>query len=107
MRKTVALRQVWLDTWGHGIFRDTEDLECCHGMVKKFEIANGVLVACAEEGGLSDSVYLRWTRSEKVKITLLTEENPTPVVKEISVPDGLLRLENPKTELALFAVEAL
>ena len=104
MRKTVALRQLWLDTWGHGIFRDQEDLENAGELVKKYEIDNGVLVACACEKGLSGSIGLRWDRSEKVTITLLTEENLTPVVQEVSVQEGYIRLELPATELALFAV---
>ena len=110
MRKTVALRKAWLERWGHGIFRDQEDLEGVgeDALIKKYDIENGVLVACADEHGLHDTVFLKWTRSKKVRITLMTEECLIPVVKKTKVgKDGYVRLDLPSTELALLAVEAL
>jgi hypothetical protein len=119
MRKTVALRQAWLDRWGHGIFRDQENLmgirrngnfyyeKCTDELFKTYKIEKGMLVACADEKGLEGQLCLAWEGSKKVQITLLTEENLTPVVKKMRVKDGFVRLDLPQTELALFAVEEL
>lgn len=107
MQKTVALRQAWLDCWGHGIFRDQEDLLGVSedALVKKYDLDNGILVACADEKGLTDSVLVKWTRSKEVKITCLTENDLTPTVKTVVVNDGVISLPMPDTELALFAIE--
>ena len=56
---------------------------------------------------MGESFSLRWDRSRKVKITMLTEDNLTPVIKKVRVKDGWLTLTMPKTELALFAVEEI
>jgi len=76
-------------------------------LVKKYDIEKGILVACAEEQGLHDPVWVRWNRSRRAKITMLTEESTTPIVKKIRVKDGCIRLALPKTELALFAIEEM
>jgi hypothetical protein len=109
MKKTVALRQAWLDRWGHGIFRDREDLIGVEqdGLIKKYDIENGILVACADESGLQGKLFVKWNRSKSVKITLLTEENRIPVVKKAKVKDGIICLNLPQTELALFAIEKI
>ena len=109
MCKTVALRRAWLEKWGHGIFRDGEDLLGVEesALIKKYDIENGILIACAEEKGLTGNLCVRWTRSDRAKLTLLTAEDLTPQAKEITVQNGVICLEMPATELALFAIEAI
>lgn len=119
MKKTVALRQAWLNRWGHGIFRDQENLmgirrngnfyyeKCTDELFKTYKIEKGMLVACADEKGLEGQLCLAWEGSKKVQITLLTEENLTPAIKKVKVKDGFIRLDLPQTELALFAIEEI
>ena len=105
--KTVALRKAWLKRYGHGIFRDqiglvgVEETE----QIKRYDIDNGAMIACANEHGLSGEVGIRWEYDGKVKATVLTELEPEPKALQVQVADGIVTAKLPETELALIVLE--
>ncbi len=62
LKRVVAIRKAWLDQYGHGTFRDTvglRDIPQREGLtVKRFDLGNGVLLACANEKKVSASVVV-------------------------------------------------
>lgn len=50
LKDVITLRTYWLQTFGHGIFRDTDGLlEIPGALVKRFELPNGVLLAITQK----------------------------------------------------------
>lgn len=107
LEKTVALRKAWLKRYGHGIYRDQIGLTGVdeNDQIARYDIDNGVLVACADEKGLSGTVTVKWDRPGEPKVSLMTEAAPAPVTMEAAVTDGWITLPFPATELAIFALE--
>ena len=104
----MALRKAWLKRYGHGIFRDQVGLLDVDkkALIKRFELENGVLVACADAKGLSGEVKVCWDKGTGVRASILTEADPEPKPWEVSVADGFVTAKLPDTELALLVLEA-
>lgn len=107
LRRTVALRKAWLQRYGQGIFRDQVGLVNVdkNALIKRFELDNGVLVACADEKGLCGSVTVEWNGDENIRASVLTDADPTPRPCDITIEkrDGkfLVTAALPDSELAL------
>ncbi len=107
----VALRNAWLERYGHGRFRDTVGVEPDVGTgedwIRRFDLPFGALIACASEQGLQGRIDVATEKEveedDEVKAEVLTLESPEPVPVSCTVPWGkaAVRLELPKTEAAI------
>ena len=105
--RMVELRKQWLKRYGHGIFRDQVGLVDADekALIKRFELENGVLVACADGNGLSGQVRVAWDKGANVKASILTDADPEPKAWEVAVENGCITAQLPNTELAVLVLE--
>jgi len=108
LMRTVELRKAWLKRYGHGIYRDNVGLVDVDEdtLIKRFELDNGVLVACADGKGLNGEVKVCWDKGGKVRASILTEADPEPRPWNITMESGCVTAKLPETELALLVLEA-
>ncbi len=108
LRAAARLRRSWLETFGYGVFRDQEGLENVSetDLVKRYDLADGVLVACAREGGLSGSVSLRLDgKAAPSSVTVYTAVSPDGAPVPASAAQGLVTLPLPPEELCFFVIK--
>ncbi len=81
LQKLAALRSSWLEHYGHGRFTDVIGLgKVPEGILaKRFLLADGILVACASEQGLHDSIHIQWDYSKPPVCEMMTTNTPKPV----------------------------
>ncbi len=78
--RLVALRRKWLTLYGQGRFTDTVGLDAVpDGMlVKRYLLDHGILLACACEKRLHDSVLVQWDFPAPPKGEIMTSQSPEP-----------------------------
>ena len=103
--KTTTLRKAWLKRYGHGIFRDQVGLVGVDedAQIKRYNIDNGAMIACANEHGLSGTVTIELEGDYKASI--LTEIDPEPRPVAFTADSGKITVQLPTTELALIVFE--
>ena len=107
LKKTTQLRTLWLEKYGYGIFRDQEKLVEVgeQTLYKCYDVPGGMLIACADEKGLSGTVTAKWESSRRVRVTIHTEKDHTPVEQILEAANGTVTVSLPDTELALIILE--
>lgn len=106
LQKIVALRKAWLAHFGHGRFTDTVGILSApeNGMVKRFTVDGGVLLACASEQGLTGEVILPYHGESKALV--LTYDDPLPREADILRTEGdRLYVTLPASEMAVIVVK--
>lgn len=78
LKRVIALRNAWLSAYGHGRFTDTVNLRTIpEGLiVKRFELEDGALIACANERKTPASVVALWDDPETPRAYIRTFEAP-------------------------------
>lgn len=78
LQQFVALRREWLSRYGHGRFKDTVGVTCDrqNQQVRRFDLENGVLLACASEKKLSGRVAISWALQTLPNCEVLTLSKP-------------------------------
>ena len=106
LRKIVELRKAWLEHFGHGRFTDTVGILSApeNAMVKRFEVEDGVLLACACQQGLSGEVVLPY--SGQTEAIVLIYDDPIPETADIlRVEEDKLYVTLPESEMAVIVVK--
>lgn len=106
LRKIVELRKAWLEHFGHGRFTDTVGILSApeNAMVKRFEVEDGVLLACACQQGLSGEVVLPY--SGQTEAIVLIYDDPIPETADIlRVEKDKLYVTLPESEMAVIVVK--
>lgn len=79
VKRVHALRREWLARCGRGIFRDQLGLsvaDCPGAMLRRYDLPDGsVLIACAQEGGLSGEISIQLDPGTW-HATALTDDDP-------------------------------
>ena len=77
----VALRTAWLKRYGQGCFRDTVGLADLpdNAQIRRFDLADGVLLACASEAGLRGTVRILMPATASLTAEVMTLNDPRPV----------------------------
>ena len=108
LRKQNALRQAWLEAYGQGRFTDVVGLgPCCpDGMVKRFELPEGILLAYAGERKAPGTLSVEWPFDHMPQVVQRTMEDPASeraVACTLQPRDGRMYavVDAPASELAV------
>ena len=111
LKKVIALRVRWLENYGHGRFTDTVGIlrAPAEPMIKRFELEDGLLLACACDSTLCGQVAVSWKYGRPPKAVVMTMDQPdAQPLTDISVetiggtPCALLSL--PHSEMAVIVL---
>ena len=107
LKRLVALRTAWLTRYGQGRFTDTVGVTQApeNQQVRRFALADGMLLACAAEQGLRGTVRVRWDGDQAPVCHVLTMQRPEPIdwacALAPSVAAGEVAVTMPEDEAAL------
>ena len=112
LKHTLKLRSAWLENYGFGKFLDTVGVkDATKGLiVKKFEIDDGILYACANEKLVENAKFEAYVDKKDVKAFIRTYNNPDeekefPVTVEEENGKYVLKADYPNgEELAVIVV---
>ncbi len=109
LKQVIALRQSWLNRYGHGTFTDDCDvLEPSRqpgSILKTFRLERGLLAACAKDAGPLE-IFLRWERPEAPRARLYTLEAPdTPATPALRPVPGGYAVTLPATGLCYVVLQ--
>ena len=94
LQRITALRSAWLEAYGQGTFRDDVGLGAVSGglLAKRFDLAEGTLVACANEKHLPGAfVEVLWTGENCPDVRIRTDRVPDeerPCAFEVTPREG-------------------
>lgn len=104
LQNVIALRKYWLNKFGHGVFRDTEGvIDTQHIMTKRFDIADGILLACAREELSAEKVFVSTLckRPKTVQVVTANEGHVTSAEAAFLLQNGVLQVELPDSVVSL------
>lgn len=107
LKAILALRAFWLDRFGHGIFRDTDGLrEIRLAMVRRFDLQDGMLLACARES--PDRAYVAVVipsgEAARVRAYVMDDGRAREIEPDAMIRDGLLHIELPSAPVSLLHI---
>ncbi len=105
LKKMVALRKFWLETFGRGLFRDQDGLEVWGNVrIGRFELEDGLLLACAREDDSPAEVMLPW--NGEARVCAYDAEDGTVEERMVpwSIENGILQLELPAAKRSLVRI---
>lgn len=81
LKQLVTLRIAWLEHYGQGYFTDTVGLLRApqEQQVRRYTLANGMLLACAAEKGLHGTVTVLWEYDKSPACMQMTMRQPKPM----------------------------
>lgn len=104
LRRALALRAAWLAAYGPGLFEDARSLAAPPQgwMIKEYALAQGRLLACANERPVRGAVSVRWPFACAPHAVVRTCDCPDlEVPTALTWEDGVARIELPQAEMLL------
>lgn len=106
LQKVTALRKKWLETFENGTFRDEEGILSApdSAMCRRYDLRDGVLIACADEKGLKGHVTLSLPDAASASAATCFTLEGDEIALSVTRQDGCLAFSLPATELCFIVI---